>query len=336
MAVARSWKPVVSGTPLSFISGSTTEFANFQAGDGRVGLMIPATGLITPSGHVFEMATSTSTRRAPVTGINSFNLLRTSPGRSRIGGEFAGFTVQGTAQGHDYNGLCLDHLIGHHVHDLVIRGIPGSADSPPGETFALNEFGGINGVFERIEVDGRDLNGRRVGASVGLNSATNTTLNDWYVHDLAYGFPTAWQQNGLTTHNVRSVNNQLGFNHERCAGPIRHYGLVAHLDRSLDAAGMHLTFNNDWADNPDIEVHMMEWSGGAAVAGSALKVMIGHSYAPVPSSTGVQRQVTLPRIFAADGSLMHWADAGYAALNIPPANLSNALADPQHWAVRFH
>jgi hypothetical protein len=107
---------------------------------------------------------------------------------------------------------------------------------------------------------------------------------------------------------------------------VRHYGLELHVPAV--AARMHLTLNNDQADNPDVEIHLAAWSGGHYGATSPLCVMISEKYRGVP-----QKQTTLPKIYGPDGSPLQWADAG--SPTHPASNVAQAKADPTHWAVRF-
>ncbi len=323
--------------PTPPVGPGTITFSDFTANGGRVGKMLPATGY-TGNGigvTVLEMVASSSTKAALVpaqsTGsTNPLQLLRTFSGNLTVGGVYSGFTLQGTAQGHLYNGLMIDHELNPRLSDLLINGIPGDNASNPGETFGVNLYGCNGAVLTRVEVDGR-LGGVAVGASgVGWNTCTDATMQDCYVHDHAYGMPTFWETHNITTHNLRSINNHLGINHERPSGVLRHYNPV--LSPRAGSSGLHFTFNSDLADTPDIEVHDPVVSGGVPTAGGAPCVLIGHTYRGL-----TQRQTSLPRFYR-NGVLMSWADAGCSVPGyvVASANMAAARADPQHWVVRFH
>ena len=126
------------------------------------------------------------------------------------------FTIQGTNQGHLYNGLLLYYSSGSMLSNLKIAAIPGNNHFPPGETFSINDFHGNNNVYNNVEVDGAG-----VGASgFGLNSSSGGTWNNSYSHNNKYSIGWAfWQHtNGATINNSNSSNNHSGVNFERATG----------------------------------------------------------------------------------------------------------------------
>lgn len=294
---------------------------DFTANGGTVGAMLPAS----VSDAAFTIAAGSSTKAGMVNALpqgatNPLYLLRTARGVPAL--TLAGLTVMGTSQGHLYGGLMIDHCDGAQLADSLFRAIPGAGASPPTETFFVNVYGGDGVTLTRVEVDGAG-----VGASgIGVNSATNVELDDCYVHDCPYGMPTFWQTAGITTRALRSVNNHLGVNHERCTGPIRHHELQCHV--AAAAGQMHMTLNNDQADNADVEIHLSDWSGGHYGANSPFCFAMGDRYRGVAN-----QQVTVPRFFGLDGAPMQVADAG--SPTHPAVNVAAAKADPRHWVVRF-
>jgi hypothetical protein len=314
----------------------TVTFSDFTAAGGTIGLMLPATGYTGQGivGTTLLMKPHTSTKTAPSSGTNPLRLLRTNPG---TGGKFGGFTLQGTEQGHLYGGLLVTGQTSATVTDLLVTGIPGNSGAPPGETFGVATWQ-CNGVtLTRVEVDGRNTTGVRVGASgLACNSDKNIQWIDCHVHDHEYGMPTCWETVNFTTRTLRSINNVRGVNHERASGVIRHYSPVLQLDPTK-ANLMHMSFNSDIADCPDIEIHDPTWSGGPAAAGGALAFTIGDSY---PGGKWQQKQKTIPRVFYG-GTPFLVAEAGSPgnpAAGVPATpsrNMAAAKADPKHSVVIF-
>jgi hypothetical protein len=329
--------------------GQVVSAHDFAANGGTIGKML--TGSVVGPGRSFlsyTMDANSSTKAAAANALkapqtNPYYFLRTNKAITNL--QLSDFSVIGTPQGHWYGGLMVDHCDGARLSRLLFRGIPGGGWSPPPETFGVNGFGGANCVYDDIEVDGAGV----TASGIGMNDAVNITWINCFIHDCPYGMPTFWQTNGLTTHDLRSYNNHIGVNHERVSGPVRHYGLALEVPGVYGQ--MHLTFNNDQADNPDAEFHFDHWTGGSYGNGGPLCVMIGDAYQKVDvrdsngnliSRTYKQKQKTLPKMWAADGTLMRWADAGSAGdptwglPATPSSNVAAAKADPTHWAVRFH
>lgn len=297
-----------------------TVLRDFTANNGTIAAMLKGS---TAAG-TWTLAPMSSTKAALANALtagqtNPYYLLRTP---RTAGLTLANLTITGTPQGHDYGGLMIDHCDSATLTDSRITAIPGSSSSPPGETFGVNVYGGTSVTLTRVEIDGAGV----TASGIGVNSATAVELDDCYVHDCPHGMPTFWQTNGVTTRNLRSINNHLGVNHERVTGPVRHYGLE--LDVPAKTGQMHLTLNNDQADNPDVEIHLARWAGGHYGATGPLCVMISDGY------RGAQKQTSLPRIYGPNGNLLQWADAGSAT--VKAVNVAAALANPTGWAVRFH
>jgi hypothetical protein len=128
----------------------------------------------------------------------------------------AGFTLQGTDQGHLYNGLRVHRTTDARISDVRVAQIPGDDDLPPGETFAINDYRTAGSVYRRIEVDGRG-----VGASgFATNSSTDVTVEGGSFHDerVAHG-ATFWQTDTVRLVDVRAERNAgAGLNFERDTG----------------------------------------------------------------------------------------------------------------------
>lgn len=131
---------------------------------------------------------------------------------------YSGFTIQGTPQGHMYNGLIAYTQRGGSIDDVVIKGIPGDSSVNPGETFSLNLYRSNDMKISNLEIDGRDQSGAVVGASgIGLNFVNNVDIRDSYIHHSNFGAGiTAYQCTGTINYtNVRSEQHQVvAFNFE--------------------------------------------------------------------------------------------------------------------------
>jgi hypothetical protein len=303
-------------------TGVVVGLVDFTANGGTAGQMLPTS----VTSGTFAIAPMTSTKGPMANALvppqtNSLYVVRTA--KAAVGQKLSGLTVIGTEQGHLYGGLMVDHCDNAQLADLRILGIPGGGSSEPKETFGVNIWGGNLVVMSRIEVDGRGL----TASGIGINNATNITINDANVHDCPYGMPTFWETVGISTNGLVSRNNHIGVNHEQCSGPIRHNGLQCHVPTI--SGTMHMTLNNNQADDADVIIHLADWSGGHYGANSPFCFMMGEQY---PRGT-VNKQVTLPKIYGPDDNLLQWADAG--SPTHPASNVAAAKADPRHWAVRF-
>jgi hypothetical protein len=134
-------------------------------------------------------------------------------------------TVQGTEQGHLYNGLYMTgpNLVIKHVE---VDDIPGNSNANPGETFAI----GVNRATGTANVDDLTINGGTgaLASSAGLainNSTANWNINDLTTRNLRYSAGIAlWQVRG--TFNVRNYVQSGGarsLGAERMAGTVNLY-----------------------------------------------------------------------------------------------------------------
>jgi hypothetical protein len=134
-------------------------------------------------------------------------------------------TVQGTEQGHLYNGLYMTgaNLVIKHV---VINDIPGNSNANPGETFAVgvNRASGTNTV-EDLTVNGGSGS---LASSVGL--AINNSNADWKIdhlttNNLRYSAGIAlWQVRGtFDVHNWVQSGGARSLGAERMAGTVNLY-----------------------------------------------------------------------------------------------------------------
>jgi hypothetical protein len=127
------------------------------------------------------------------------------------------FTLQGTEQGHLYNGLRLSYTRRAEVSNVRVVAVPGNYHINPGETFGINDWQGHDNVYTDVEVDGAG-----VGATAfGINSSTNVTVNGAYLHDNPFSAGVAaWKTTDVTLNDVRTIDNRTGLNFERVSGTV--------------------------------------------------------------------------------------------------------------------
>lgn len=156
--------------------------------------------------------------------------------QQRVGGT-------GAPAGYDtyhYDGLNLYNLVNPLIEDVLVKGIPGYKNTPPGETFHCSTYLGSGARFYRVEVDGRNAAGVRVGAAgFGTNTYSNAYFEDCYAHHMAcsHGF-AFWETKGIQTLRCIAENNGGvgggtfdalagdGFNHERSFDTVHRFPRV--------------------------------------------------------------------------------------------------------------
>lgn len=209
-----------NGNLVSFAAG-TFSFSNFNDHGGRVGADITQPGLLGAGvgNTVLTMAAGSSTKKGVVPSkdwtTNPLYLMRVSKDNTKLDC----FTLKGTDQGHLYNGLRIDHASGVQLSNLQFDGVsPGHANFPPGETFAINDWGGNGNVYKNVELNGENED----AAAFGTNSTTGGTWINSSAHDFKYSHGWAmWQQKGgATLENCQSLNNWNGVNLERVSGTV--------------------------------------------------------------------------------------------------------------------
>lgn len=272
------------------------EFNDFATG-GIAGLFIPTvmkglwgSGMNSTTGTVIRMKAGTSTKASSVpvqstAATNPLYLIRMRDGSDQV---LKNFQLQGTnqqtdpntGQPHCYNGVMAGTWPDGHpatIENVLINGIRGDAGSQPGETFGLNIFSCLDVVIKNVEVDGRMVDGTRVGSSpIGFNSVRGTPgfvqMENVYAHHAKIGQITFWQTTDVTTLNCRSVYNTRAWNHERTER-MTHINPTALVDRTLSPNGMHFAFSNPSAlasTWPDCATHVIQNATHLSDAGSGL------------------------------------------------------------------
>lgn len=210
---------------VSFPAGTFT-FSNFSDGTQTIsagafaeGASITAKGLLGSgaANTILEMVPSSSNKAGDVpaqsTGAtNNLSLITMNTAGSKVDG----ITLQGTSQGHLYNGLRFETIASPTLTNSKIVAIPGSSSSPPGETFHAN-FQRASGT---VTVTNVEFDGAQIGATgLGTNSCSaNLVIDNVYSHDMKYSAGAAfWQQTGhVQVSNSRFINNERALGFERC------------------------------------------------------------------------------------------------------------------------
>lgn len=232
-------KPELAGKVLKLPAG-IFEVSNFR--DQNAGIRVPPTvkGIVGAGRDtIIRMKANTSSfgKTVPTQSAGSTNqlyLLRMNDGQGQT---LSDFWLQGTEQGHLYNGIMVGNSSpGTTVENLLITGIPGDAGTPPGETFGLNWWRGSDSVTRDVEIDGyrwtgdsfsSRVRGPIVGASpIGYNNHDEARLINVLTHDSEVGMPTFWYSDNAQTWNLQSIRNVTGINHEESFNIVHHQPVI--------------------------------------------------------------------------------------------------------------
>jgi hypothetical protein len=255
----------------TYLPAGNTYHYGFDIGIGIVGSGPGNFGMT--DGTIFQMKPMTSTRAVEVPpqdlanggsnlgATNQLYLVHAVP-TGGVAPVLAQCRIKGTEQGHPYGGVVLYGTNGATVTDVLITGIPGTYNGPPGETFGFNNAVNQNLTATRLEAsglrepDGHAADNTSVGAAgIGNNSSSNCTYYDAYVHDNWTSTFAFWQCHDMVTYNTRSLRNGSGnstsrhsghgINHERC-GYITHINPVIDTQHDTTAnSGYHFSWNAD-------------------------------------------------------------------------------------------
>ncbi len=139
------------------------------------------------------------------------------------GAKIDGVRIQGTGQGHLYNGVRFDHVDSPTLSNCTIASIPGNAGSPPGETFGVN-FQGSTGTVtvENVTVDGGNVGAAAMGSN---NSGATYNITNYLAINNPYSAGWAsWEHTGtMNFHGFVVRNGARAFNAERLAGTVNFY-----------------------------------------------------------------------------------------------------------------
>jgi hypothetical protein len=250
-------------------------------------------------------------------GTNQLHIIRMNNGvEPQV---FSDVWIQGTEQGHNYNGMMIGQAKpGTVIERVLVTGIPGNDGTPPGETHGIGWWQSPGGVTRDIEVDGyrwigdtfKDrVKGAKVGAApIGWNSSDNAKAYNVYTHDSLRSMPTFWQSNNAETWNLQSINNDAGINHEESFGIVHHqpviYGTSNH---------QHIGFMSQQSD------------GKLTIIGATVDTWMGVGKEPGPIAKGAKMLILSPT--------KNYGTAGGKIVTRPTAVLDDGVTPhPFTWA----
>lgn len=154
-------------------------------------------------------------------GTNNLNYVRLGNNDGPV--TVTDLTIQGTDQGHEYNGLLIPEAPESIIERVKITGIPGSASANPGETFSLSLYRSHKTTVRNVEVDGRRDGVAVAAAAVGVNFSDNVVIEDTYLHDTKYGHGVAWftcSNAHMRRVKFRNIGGEVAANFERMSGTV--------------------------------------------------------------------------------------------------------------------
>jgi hypothetical protein len=197
---------------------------------GGYGAMLDAvTKLLGGDGTIMRMKPNSVTKAKAVINAliqgkgatNNYSVLRL--GGHQVGFEWGNTRLEWTDQGALVNGALIYYSTKADIHDNEIIAFKGTASSPPGELFGMNDVHGDNNRYR-----GNAINGRGQGASgFGANSSKNPiTIGGISENNpIAAGY-THYRTTGAEYHYSRSYGNKVGYNFEMGSGPV----ILDHVD----------------------------------------------------------------------------------------------------------
>lgn len=257
-------------------------------------------------------------------GSNPLTVARFGPNNSSSGivTKLYGLTLAGSDQpdafGHPHNYSGLVNYWGRRAEWATLRLIGlgrGDWNSPPGETFQLNNYNDAGTTLRGIEVDGRDAaSGEWVGGGIGFNGSQDLLVEDCSFHDslvsgLTFGtagsVQTGRQCRNITTRRVKVAHNArhstapgqgfTGINHEGVEDSVRHEQPDIWMDRQDVDPYHHFFFASAQTDTADIAIIDPVWHGEAGGspgwARGCLVICVPDNYAGAPN-----KQASLPTV----------------------------------------
>jgi hypothetical protein len=165
---------------------------------------------------VLAMPANTATLVNPTGGTNDYSLVCLRGSQT-----IQDCTILATAQGGRlFNGLRFEQTTAAKASRVKIKGIPGNASIPPGETFSLNNQRSTGLQVTDVEIDGTNTAGVPVAATgCGNNTSQNFTYTRLNVHDMRFGHGSAHYLCGgaITYRSFTGSNIAWGaLNFEQC------------------------------------------------------------------------------------------------------------------------
>lgn len=175
-------------------------------------------------------------------GTNNLNYVRLGNNDGPV--TVTDITIEGTDQGHEYNGLLIPEAPQSVIERVKITGIPGSSGANPGETFGLSLYRSSKSTVRNFEFDGRRGGLPVSAAGIGVNFSDDVLIEDSNLHDTKFGSGIAWFT--CTNATMRRVKfSQIGgivaANFERMAGTVT----LDHCDFGIGGTQAHMMLQSD-------------------------------------------------------------------------------------------
>lgn len=267
------------------LEGTTQPFANFDQGGNVYGLYSGA--IIGYTNGTLQMTAGSSTHASAVnaqtTGTVQETLIRLGRGTSKATTPYFSATLNGTNQGHIYNGLVVYYCTNAIIENATFNGIPGTGSAPPYETTPLNNYLSNGTIARNVVVDGTNI-GAGTAATGMLNSNCNGVLiQNSVFQDMGAGHGwAAYQTNNVTIEGSTFQNNlKAGINFEKCTGTLTMRNCTFHAnehDLIVDTDGTSAIVN----------IYDPVWDG--MNSGVKFKVLIHTTYNYPPPAVSPNKQ----------------------------------------------
>lgn len=291
-----------SGKKVAFGAGMFA-FSDFNDDTDSYGLRVLVANGILGSGRAWttlQMTPSSSTQagRVPASNppasngqTNPLKLVRVGWEGNTAPVEAGGFSLLATEQGHLYNGFEFYRVLpGSHLHDVLIKGVPGDMSREPGETFPLTFYRTIGTaaapiLIERVELDGRNAAGVPVAASgVGVNFGEHVRFVDVDSHHTGFGHAFAiYESSDLAFVKTKATDTAAnGFNFENTSGTVildrcttvrngdHHIGIFTNTGTAT------YTITDPIYDGPRLKIRCTGYNGGPRTQDqAAIKLFVG-------------------------------------------------------------
>lgn len=203
------------------LSAATYGFSNFDD-HGNYGADLTSGGLLGAGigQTIIAMDKNSSTHKSPSGGTNQDSLLRFT--RDKL--VLDDFTLLATTQKNLYNGMRLSGVTAARLSNILVKGIPGNKNYPPGETFAINDFAGGGNAYDTVTVDGANVgaSGFATNGAGGKASFKQNTYEKCVAKSLKYSAGWAlWRTNCSTLTDCKSIDNHTGLLVEQCTGTFK-------------------------------------------------------------------------------------------------------------------
>lgn len=305
----------LSSPSVVVLPAGTFTFSDFTQGGGVYGIWSANLRGFVGAGigqTIIKMNQGTSTKASSVPtqsqgGTNQLYMIRLGQGGGNTDPTYlCDLTIEGTDQGHLYNGVMNYVSQNSYWENVQFIGTgPGDWSSPPGETFSMNDYKCVNSYYRNIEVDGRYRNSstQTNGSPFGGNNSNGTIVDDcWFHHSYVSGFTfsfagsTSAPSQNVKTHRVKvqhNANTVLApgkrfacLNQENVLGSNVHVEYDAQRDNMIEWDDGHFAINSKTGSGKQLFIEPIIHEGYSGYKG-AIIVALAKTYASVPNAQAI-------------------------------------------------